>query len=90
MRYHRIEKKGFVVCMVERSEADLKKRLVKMGYDGNEEYFFIHKKEHGDSLSKDCWLIFLKGKFQKAWMLSLKGRNNWEGSAGVQPSRQDR
>lgn len=67
MKYHRITKKGFEMVMVERREADLNKRLLKMGYDGNEEYFFILKKEHGDSLSKDCWYIFLKGKYLKEY-----------------------
>jgi hypothetical protein len=72
MRFYRIEKKGFQIVMVERSELSLKKRLVTMRYDGNENDFFIHKKEYGDQLSKDCWLIFLKGNHLKQWISATK------------------
>lgn len=60
MKYHRILNKGFELVMVERSEKDLDNILRKMNYDGNESFFHIHKKEHGDSLSKDCWYVFIK------------------------------
>jgi len=38
----------------------LNNRLMKLQYDGNESHFMIHKKEHGDQLSKNCWLIYYK------------------------------
>jgi hypothetical protein len=60
MRQHRIEKKGFKLVMVERSQTDLNRRLIKLGFDGNEDKFLVHKKEHGDQLSKNCWLIYKK------------------------------
>lgn len=90
MKYHRIIKKGFEMVMVERKESDLKQRLIKMRYDGNEEHFFILKKEHGDSLSKDCWYIFLKGKLLKDWKRVKMPEIDWAGSAEEQPARHDR
>lgn len=60
MRQHRLEKKGFKLVSVERSKADLNNRLMKLQYDGNEPHFLVHKREHGDQLSKNCWLIYYK------------------------------
>jgi hypothetical protein len=72
MRWHRILKKGFQLAMVERSLSALSKRLVTMGYDENQDDFLIHKKEHGDNLSKDCWYIMLKGEHLRLWKKAHK------------------
>lgn len=72
MKLHRISKKGFKMVMVERSENDLKNRLIKMGHSPmTEKYFHIHRKEYGDSYSKNCWYIFLKGKILQDWKKGL-------------------
>lgn len=60
MKQHRMDKKGFKLIAVERSKEDLANRLLKLGYDINQSRFWINKKEHGDQLSKNCWLIYKK------------------------------
>ena len=71
---HRIKKKGYLNCMVERSEKDLEKRIRTINADIkgiDEKDLLIHIKEHGDTLSKFCAYIFLKGltlkKYQKVY-----------------------
>jgi hypothetical protein len=60
-----------------------------MGYGGNEDDFYILKKEHGDRLSKNCWYIFLRGDRLKKWK-NNQLEINWVGSAEEQPTRHDR
>ena len=63
MRQHRIDKNGFKIIGVERSDSDLANRLRLINYDKyNESDFLIHKKEHGDLLSKNCWVIYSRNK----------------------------
>jgi len=71
---HRIKKKGYLYCMNERSEKDLEKRIRTIDADIrglDEKDLLIHIKEHGDTISKFCAYIFLKGltlkKYQKVY-----------------------